>query len=469
MYRFRKIKSLIEYNEIKNQEIYFASVDQLNDPIEGYRETMWRGDRIQWECLFSHYLLCLENVYRSFIISGELIAINRDDILVFQNEDTLPTEEYRKRIHELQRNLCTDHRVIELTRTLSEIDEPISAKELEMYLRLIHFDMLKRIANNLKTHGLCSESHFPQSTSGTAMIDATLKFAKEAAALHKRSDTNAVYDKLAFSITSHINDQMELLHFLGLKDANPNKDFLIIEFPREYIRKIEELVYPNWFVSCFMSECTNSSVWGNYGDNHKGVCLKFRDEIVHDGIELINNDGRKEKIHFQKVTYSTERPKVNFFESLGRLPMPQILTQWMTDHDGNVSPQYGIFCNRIADFRAEYHNDFSKIVSTKTVDWHYENEYRLVIDNMFHDYSDSNARKFKYNFNDLEGIIFGMNTEKGQKIEIINAVKRKCEEEKRTTFSFYQAAYSNASGQIEIRKMDLIKFSNETPDERSMK
>ena len=36
MYRFRSVESLIgKYKELENQQIYCASLDELNDPLEG--------------------------------------------------------------------------------------------------------------------------------------------------------------------------------------------------------------------------------------------------------------------------------------------------------------------------------------------------------------------------------------------------------------------------------------------------
>jgi hypothetical protein len=67
---------------------------------------------------------------------------------------------------------------------------------------------------------------------------------------------------------------------------NSNKFFLFYLFPEAYVSKIEEMVYPNWYTACFMSSCDNCSLWGHYGEQHKGVCLKFRTESVGDKLQL---------------------------------------------------------------------------------------------------------------------------------------------------------------------------------------
>ena len=56
-YRFRSTTALLgEKKELENQEIYFASIDELNDPMEGKPDLVFKGDRIVWENLFKHYL-----------------------------------------------------------------------------------------------------------------------------------------------------------------------------------------------------------------------------------------------------------------------------------------------------------------------------------------------------------------------------------------------------------------------------
>ena len=57
-YPFRTTDALLgERDELRKQEIYFAPPDQLNDPMEGFKDVYWQGDRIVWTNLIRHYLL----------------------------------------------------------------------------------------------------------------------------------------------------------------------------------------------------------------------------------------------------------------------------------------------------------------------------------------------------------------------------------------------------------------------------
>src|SRR4051812_7881823 len=92
LYRFRSIENLLgKHDELRNQEIYFAAPYELNDPMEGLRDIFWRGDRIVWENLFRHYLICLSWAYSLLAILGEDTPIGWDKIPVLQLDDPART------------------------------------------------------------------------------------------------------------------------------------------------------------------------------------------------------------------------------------------------------------------------------------------------------------------------------------------------------------------------------------------
>jgi hypothetical protein len=65
----------------------------------------------------------------------------------------------------------------------------------------------------------------------------------------------------------------------------------------------------------------------------------------------------------------------------------------------------------------------------------------------------------RYQFADLEGIVFGIKTPLSAKEEIIKIILAKCEREGRKTFTFRQAPYVPYSGKIETRPMDLLRIA----------
>lgn len=89
----------------------------------------------------------------------------------------------------------------------------------------------------------------------------------------------------------------------------------------------------------------------------------------------------------------------------------------------------------------------------KTSDWKNEREYRLLIHSSLNTFDNPKNRKLKYNFEDLEAIIFGMNTPKEDQFKIIDIIKNKCKENNRAFFDFYKANSSN--GKIQIKKLNI--------------
>ena len=70
LYRIRSMKKLLGKGELENQQIYFSPVEDLNDPVEGYKDLLWRGDRVVWRNLLKHYVLCLLNIAPECFIGG---------------------------------------------------------------------------------------------------------------------------------------------------------------------------------------------------------------------------------------------------------------------------------------------------------------------------------------------------------------------------------------------------------------
>lgn len=96
-YRFRPINRLItDFKELENQSIYFASPNQLNDPMEGFRDITWSGDHIVWSNLFKHYLLCTERLFSILMLTGEAHEITKENIVLLSCEDDLPTPMYKE-------------------------------------------------------------------------------------------------------------------------------------------------------------------------------------------------------------------------------------------------------------------------------------------------------------------------------------------------------------------------------------
>jgi len=61
--------------------------------------------------------------------------------------------------------------------------------------------------------------------------------------------------------------------------------------------------------------------------------------------------------------------------------------------------------------RDKYWENYYKRLNVKLDAWDREKEYRVIVNGDFIDYREKEKRKLKYDFNDLEGIIFGIKTD----------------------------------------------------------
>jgi hypothetical protein len=235
------------------------------------------------------------------------------------------------------------------------------------------------------------------------------------------------------------------------------------------MEKINQLIYPQTYISCFMEDCRNASLWAQYTDNHQGVCLKFKQNLNDNGDEMLmlystilyygNGDRRKDYTPhlLKKVRYRNTRPQMDFFKSLCNIPLKILCEYWYSDEDGKASK-----CISPFDYQ-EWHESqwkkYSDILSIKSLDWEKENEYRIILPDLISSYSDVNERKLKYRFEDLEGIIFGYKTDIKVKLQIIKIIEEKCKSAGRTDFDFFQADFGE-SGDMIIEKLGNIKMGS---------
>jgi hypothetical protein len=93
IYRFRSTHALLDdFSELKNQEIYFASPSELNDPLEGYKDLSWKGDEIAWRNLLRHYLLCLMQAMLRTLEHGPDYQVTSETLPVRMIDEDLQTE-----------------------------------------------------------------------------------------------------------------------------------------------------------------------------------------------------------------------------------------------------------------------------------------------------------------------------------------------------------------------------------------
>ncbi len=156
---------------------------------------------------------------------------------------------------------------------------------------------------------------------------------------------------------------------------------------------------------------------------------------------------------FNDVQYKNFRPQTMAFGSLARLPISRIRDDWMS-YNAEVSSSYKDFIENIDSWRKLYHENFIKSITTKSRDWDYESESRLVIDDMFVGINSKQDQKLTYGIQDLKGVIFGIKTSDSDKVKILEILSSK---NLSIDFTLYQAVYSHDSSSIHKQELNLLK------------
>jgi hypothetical protein len=449
-----------EFKELESQSIYFAHPEELNDPMEGFRDVFWSGDFIAWKNLFKHYLLCLERLSCLLIIAGEEHPISKEDMPVFSGEDDFPTDKYRQLFSVIcNKFFCST--IIKYIDHLSKRSSPVRKDELFCHLSNIHFFAIETISSVYEDSGLIT----PRKTKDLGAIKPIEKWieADVFGLLEKSLEENDGEGKVDtyFSVQRQVHRDIDLINRYTetISLDTKNRNLVVIEFPEKYLEQIEKLVYPDWYAACFMSNCKNSSVWGHYGDDHNGVCLMFKAENVGEGSCLtlgsIIGWGRSGAIcgpvkhKFHRIDYKKGNGQIDFFRALGRLPIPTLNAVWYASDNGEISECADDILKSEKDWRDKYWSNFYRDITVKSEDWNYENEYRLILSSSMTDFSAEKDRTLKYDFSSLEGLVFGIKTKMEDKLKIIKIIENKCKETDRKDFKFYQAYYSTGENCVE--------------------
>lgn len=448
LYRFRSVERLLENKELEDNYFYFSSPPQQNDPLEGYVDFYWKGDKIAWLGLFKHYVWQLFMVMYNSLLTHDIEKLKELSLwtsaIFFKG---LPLLDIRDEIH---KEFLEDVFIQKLAVELEKCEIGLSGIQLQYILSMIHKRALN-IANEKvyeKFNAKIIEWELDDEQQRKMEEKAVLSYLQN---INKNPDATIVAEFIDSAFASW--NLIMQSDFKNAPDYEGKKIYLLLlsEFSQVYVRRIPWLAFPEWYCVCFSDNITNPALWGYYADSHKGVCLKFKNDI--DGIfelRAVNKpDGRikyEYKMKINKVKYEIPPVHVEFFSCLGRI-FGDERGHWLIN-EGEYSE---ILRQMFADekkWHEEYIKNNEERFLRKSLAWENEREYRIVLDDSWYSHAEDCYRKFEYDFNDLEGIVFGINTPNEQKLEIIDIIKKKCIKEKREKFMFYQAEYDAGKNMI---------------------
>lgn len=481
-YRFRSAKALLgpydeakgQFEELERQEIYFSRPEELNDAMEGFKDLFWQGDEIVWRNLLRHYLYCL--MMTSYMVASSAATFMKSncDSIVHQTPDDMPEAPVRG----VYKEICDDffaHQITnDLISALAARATPIRRDELAYYLRAVSPLALPLILQATMTHGAGEEIQLLHDAESGALGALSLD---SLGALLKHPDYRGMPDATAMG-TELVFMQSGLRQDSGSAWTAEQAAviFLTRDFPAYYVELLEKLIYPDWHAACFVPDPANPSMWGGYADGHRGVCLKFSASANSAGTASLSLyrahswSGNKAGVTtnyayvphpFEEVIYTHDYPEIDFFASLGTVPMPKLTHFWLAGPDGTLSAIADKIFKHEEEWRRQHWDTFRIGATSKTSEWSHEREYRLILSSNLQRFDDKPSRKLKYRFSDLSGIGFGMKTTAEDKIRIIKIVEQKCRSEGRADFEFYQARYSRKAQKIELVPLTLLKVNSQ--------
>lgn len=477
LYRYRSINSAVR--DLESCSFHFASKEELNDPLESYVCLFWQGDKPAWEGLLKNYICSLYHAISLWLLKGDKDILHKHTLVFnLQAYDEVPLgtvfDEISQRflgVEQVQwlvtfygnNNLkCGTKELILLLRMIHELAEKICIEDMlgrgtiesiegKKILSLIG-DAPEKLIEKLKKVGdeNAEEQILKLDESKRRQLYADLENVMEDAIVqHMIIADEGVFKERDFLYKNEAEEKGDQIrNWLSIKS----------NYPKMYVEQLKEVIFPESYVVCFSSANDNSSMWGNYADNHKGVCLIYESDnlmVRHKQVysDLDGNMVRPSeysKIRVVPVEYGGNLVERNFFETLGRLTYSQVCV-WLTGRDGKVSSILESYTNNKDSWREKYWQEAERKYRCKLDSWAHEREYRICIDNAFETYTDKESRNLEFLPESLKGVIFGINTSEYDMKRIIEAIPRECWA-KDTDFNFYQAEYDDETMKIVIRK-----------------
>jgi hypothetical protein len=476
-YRYRPIKAVLDgFHELENQEIYFSRTDEINDPMEGFKDLFWSGDEIVWRNFLKHYILCVLVTANRCFVAGEQFDPNVLRNIVFWVPQELPKAPIREVYQRVSTEFLAESAVKTFLSVVAGRTTPIRRRELTSYLRALHGFALQIVIKDYREHGgllLQTENTEPPSReklrqSAIAVMEGVTKM------------TSTQYPPERISEALFAANEAAIAQVMLVNEYNiPNRDisivFLTHRFPTTYVSALDRLVHRDWYVACFTKTAENHSMWSHYADGHRGVCLMFKTTASASGtptlvVERItapsvsigepNTYLSSEVPHELKpVRYIVQYPAIDFFRSLGSISEMYMNNFWYLGEDGSFSKcRAAVYADPEA-WRQGYWETFGESTLNKTPEWAHEKEYRIVIHSGF-DMSAKDKRKLKYRFQDLTGIVFGARTDVKDKLKLMRIIDRKCASEKRSDFKFFEIRYLHTESRFQLFPLDLLKIAH---------
>jgi len=463
LFRYRGIhvadkKTILD--EIKNEEIFFGSPKENNDPVEGISNLYFKGDRIIWMNLFEHYLFHLFRIFGMAIVGS--CELKKEEICVRETPYLYEQLPVYKRYKEMCSDVFKDENFLSLFKFLEDEkflslfnffkkNKKIYKKELFFIFQQFHiiscyylFSSLLSLYGNEDPKQQKSK-HYQFIKNEKFYLKETIEFLAK-----KRFFEPMVFDKPSIEIIEFGSNTLRnsFLNVPFQKGSEDEKNYLFYMcfFPMFYLDSLEEMLFPQYRLASFSLVNDDLKLWSDYAEGHKGVCCIFAPEIIGDKNYLHIKEYGNVELH--NIKYKKKLQSDNFFK-INRWFFPGNKF-WLFDQENNnptkmisIYRNHGVFLKKLEKRIIER-------MTTKFEDYKLEQEVRIIRECDPFLSTQINGKVLHFDFKQLKGIIFGINTPFEIKKKIYKIVKSKIQKDDSENFKFYTATWSPQKNKIII-------------------
>lgn len=293
LYHYRSIDSALL--EIGNGTFHFSSCEELNDPIEGYIRVFWKGDKAAWEGMFRNYVCSVSHAINMYLLRGDEEILHHQTLIIDLNY--YDNGQHGQAFKELGNGFLGDEEIQRLAAFYGNNRLKVYEKELKLVFNFIHNKALtlcirkcldygtmpEEMANNLLKMFQSKAFLFPFDLLESELDDEEhrSKITKDAEdAIEDICDLQYVrlgFDDDTFLYGKRKDESGQIIKENAITEARQRRNWMAIavDFPKVYVEQMKEMIYPESYVVCFSEKNNDSSMWGNYADCHKGVCLIY--------------------------------------------------------------------------------------------------------------------------------------------------------------------------------------------------
>ena len=245
LYHYRSIKSAVA--EIENTSFRMANRTELNDPIEGYLNVYWEGDKPAWEGLLRNYICSLYSSL-DFCLNGYK---DLKSYTVIPDLASLSNVSFKQECDDISKEFLYHPDVELVSDYLSEAGK-MSRTKIKYWLIMLHsLAFYICIQKFIQIGVLDKYTSVPDSEKHDLIVRII------------SSHDESIAEQFAFDYANRLisGNARILAGLVGGKkkeQGNPNWILLRFDYPEMYVNRLTDLIYPDIFVTSFSATDVNS-------------------------------------------------------------------------------------------------------------------------------------------------------------------------------------------------------------------